>query len=323
MRYLVDSFPDAYDTPNGMIALSQMYRDYYSDSTGADSILHEMLNRYPHSDFVPEALEVLGLAGTEADTGYAEWYIHRAEDFLIEEGDIDSAEANYQVIIDRFPDSKYYTKAIFNKIAVREMYDNPGDSSVYYAYKEFVDSFPGTEFTSIASEKIQSGTRGGRVRPGDREAQKEETGVLASTETDTLPVSTAQGSTTQGSYASTLQSLYQLPNGDTIVLLDLSPVDIIEPFEFPESALSMKDNYLQLYFHILLDFSGTVTEAELKTPSEYDELNIRADRTVRSMTFNPADVSTLIATLDLPEDSEGRGHWFVFKYQINKPEFMR
>lgn len=324
MKYMVDSFPGAYDTPNGMIALSQMYREYYADSSGADSILHTMLERYPHSDYVPEALQVLGLEGTEADTGYAEWYIHRAEDFLLDEENVDSALANYQVIVDRFPESKYYTKAIFNKIAVAEMYDNPGDSSIYYAYQEFVDSFPGTEYTVYASQKLSTGpTRFGRIPSDDDNLEEDK---FAANDQDTLPGSeaaTAGSTDNQGSYSNTLQSLYVSPDGDTIVLLDLTPVDIIEPFEFPESAISMKDNYAQLYFQVLLDFSGTVIEAELKTPSSYDEMNSRAERTVRSMTFNPADVSTLIATLDLPEESDGRGHWFVYKYLINKPEFLR
>lgn len=319
MRYLVDSFPEAYDTPNGMIALSQMYREHYEDSTGADSILHELLVRYPHSDYLPEALEVLGLTGTEADSGYAGWYLHRAENFLVDEDNFDSAQANYQVIIDRFEDSRYYTKAVFNQILITELYQNPGDSTVFYAYQEFVDSFPGNEFTPFASLKVRSGSVI-QTKPAER-PQEEELD-------DELPgrgqAEVDQSSSDQtGDYNTTLQSLYTRPNGDTIVLLDLTPVNIIEPFEFPESAFSMRDNFIQMYFHLLLDFSGEVIESELKTPSKYDELNIRADRTVRSMTFNPADVSTLIAALALPEDEEGRGHWFVYKYIVNKPEFMR
>lgn len=320
MRYLVDSFPDAYDTPNGMIALSQMYREAYEDSTGADSILNEMLRRYPHSDYVPDALEVLNLTKTEADTGYAEWYLHRAEDFLFDEENIDSARANYQVIIDNFVDSRFYIKAVFNQILLTELYQNPGDSTVFYAYQEFVDSFPGNEYAQVASQKIRT-TPVSRFRSGDQEQEQDEDDeVFASDQQDDVSPS---GLEVTGDYNTTFQSLYQRPNGDTIVLLDLTPVDIIEPFEFPESAFSMEDLFVQMFFHVLLDFSGTVIESELKTPSKWDELNIRADRTVRSMTFNPADVSTLIATLALPEDEEGRGTWFVFKYIINKPEFVR
>ena len=319
MRYLVDSFPDAYDSPNGMIALSQMYREYYDDSTGADSILQELLIRYPYSDYIPEALEVLGLTETEADTGYARWYLHRAEDFLMDEANVDSARANYQIIIDRFEDSRYYTKAVFNQILITELYENPGDSTMFYAYQEFVDSFPGNEYTPIAARKIRTAPAR-RTRPDDKQREKDLDDELPGRGQDTV---TQPESQPTGNYTASYQSLYTRPNGDTIVLLDLTPVNIIEPFEFPESAFSMIDNYIQVYFHLLLDFSGEVIEAELKTPSKYDELNIRADRTVSSMTFNPADVSTLIAALTLPEDEEGRGYWFVYKYTVNKPEFMR
>ena len=320
MLYLVDSFPDAYDTPNGMIALSQMHREYYQDSTGADSILNEMLVRYPNTDYVPDALEVLGLIGSEADSGYAELYLHKAENFLVDENNVDSARANYQIIVDRFKDSRYFTKAVFNLILLTELYDNPGDSSIYYAYQEFVDSFPGNEYATEASSKIKA-TPGRRVRPDQLEQDQDEQEDMYANGDQKEVADTV--SKVRGNYNTALQSLYQRPNGDTIVLLDLTPVDILEEFEFPESAFSMKDNFVQLFFHVLLDFSGTVIEVELKTPSQYEEIDARSDRTVRSMTFNPADVSTLISAMDLPGDEDNRGHWFVYKYIVKKPEFMR
>ena len=85
----------------------------------------------------------------------------------------------------------------------------------------------------------------------------------------------------------------------------------------------MPDNAVMLYFQVLLDFSGKVVDYNLRTPSVYDEINVRAERTVASMTFDPTSTSTLISTLNLPEARDGRGYWFVFKYVVEKPEFLR
>ena len=46
----------------------------------------------------------LGLKGTEADTGYAEVFIKRAEDFWVDSGQVDSARYWYQYVIDSFRD---------------------------------------------------------------------------------------------------------------------------------------------------------------------------------------------------------------------------
>ncbi|MFH2049623.1 MAG: tetratricopeptide repeat protein, partial [bacterium] len=108
MQYVVDSFPMSYDAPKAMIALSQMVLDYESDTAKSDSIIHAMLSNYPHSDYVPEALEYLGLLGTEADTGYAGAYLKKAEEYLVDEQNIDSARYYYQIIVNRFTESEYY-----------------------------------------------------------------------------------------------------------------------------------------------------------------------------------------------------------------------
>jgi hypothetical protein len=126
-----------------------------------------------------------------------------------------------------------------------------------------------------------------------------------------------------GGIGQKLQGLYVRPNGDTIRLLDFEPIEIIDEFEFPTEAYSMQEPALYLYFHVLLDFSGEVIDYELRSPSQYDEINIRAERTVASMTFDPVEVSNLVSTLNLPESSDGRGYWFVYKYLVEKPEFLR
>ena len=174
MTFLVDSFPTAYDAPRGLIALSQMYKDYHADSAASDSLLRTVLTRYPNSDYVPDALDLLGLRGTAADTGYAERYIHEAEE-LLETEEYDSAIVLYQYVAESFPDSRYALQARFNALWVTEEYRAPGDSSLVFAYQEIVDSFPGTEWATEARKRSTgSSTPRGRTdeKIDEREAER-------------------------------------------------------------------------------------------------------------------------------------------------------
>ena len=84
IRYLINTFPSAYDAPKAMIALAGMEIEHNSDSAKSDSLLRAVIFEYPGSDYLPEAIEALGLKDTPADTGYAGYYLRRAEDFLID-----------------------------------------------------------------------------------------------------------------------------------------------------------------------------------------------------------------------------------------------
>ena len=319
MVFLVDSFPTAYDAPRGLIALSQMYLDYYTDSSASDSLLHTVLTRYPNSDYVPEALELLDLKGTAADTGYAERYVHMAEDML-DEKNYDSSIALYRHVAERFPDSRYSLQARFNALWVEDEYLAPGDSSLVFAYQEIVDSFSGTEWAAESRKRLTAST--------PRKARDDEgEGVLANaqSEQDQADDLTVLGNREQeqGSVSDVQESLYRRPNGDTLIILLQKPTLTEEQFIFPEEAYSVNVDVIILYFQILLDFSGRVIDLDLRVPSQFDRMNENAIRTVRSMTFDPLEVTRLVEQGLVPEDPNGSGHWFVYKYEIKKPDILR
>jgi tetratricopeptide (TPR) repeat protein len=317
MQYLVDSLPTAYVVPKGLIALAQMRREQLGDTVGADSLLRLVLTRHAGSDYVPEALRLLGLTGSAADTGYAELYIRRAERFVVDDKNIDSARANYQYVVDHFPDSKYNLTARFATIWLKENYQSPGDSSVILAYQMFADSFPGTEFTKEARKRL--GQAQSQPKPGDRPAQAEES------DTTQQPVDTTAlaGSDTTGGYIDPRVALYYRPNGDTLADIKLEPIETVEPFVFPEGA-STGDRYdWTLYYQILVDFSGRVIDYELKIPTEVVEINERASITVASMTFDAMEVSNRVVDANLKESPDKRGHWFVYLFKVSKPEHLR
>jgi len=318
MKYLIDNFPTAYDAPKAMIALSSMVRIFEGDSVKADSILNQALVNYPHSDYVPQAAEALNLKGTPVDSGYPAYYLKRAEDYLVDKDMLDSARYFYQIIIDSFPDSKYYVQARFALIWITENYQSPGDSSLYFSYQEIVDSFPGTEWALFAKQKITT-------LPDKKSAktQPTEEADTASQETldDEIPGRAADTESTSG-YTEQLQSIYTSESGDTLPLFTAQPVQIREPFVYPTEAF-----YLvwegDLYFQIKLDFSGEVLDHRMMTHSTSPELDRRADLTVKSLRFDQLDVSKIVAELELEQAAEGGGYWFVFKYRVILPEHLR
>ncbi len=319
MQYLVDSFPTSFYAPKGVIALAEMVREEEGDEVRADSLLRSVLTSYPTSDYMPEALMALGLGGTAADTGYAEIYIDRAEDF-VEAENHDSARANYQYVADNFPDSKYHLLAQFSLLWLTEQYEPPGDSSLIFAYQEFADSFPNTEFSFTALERLGKAAR----RP-QRPAPAQEPEELAEApERDEQPrgAGTDTSSETQ-EYVDPLISLYYLPSGDSLVLLKADPIEVVQEFEYPVEVASRAPIDSRLYFQILVDFSGKVVDYNLHIATGIEEIDERAKLAVGSMTFDALAVSNKVVSSGSAESEDGRGYWFVYEYRVVKPEYLR
>jgi TolA-binding protein len=322
MQYLVDSFATSYYAPRAMVALAQMVREQFSDSTRADSLLKAMLRQYPHSDFVPEALDVLGLRATAADTGYAGIYVDRGEDLLLSGGSIDSVTAAYQYVVDHFPDSKFHTLARFALIWLKENYASPGDSSVYFAYKEFADSFPGDQWATIAGRRIGSSVAPASAAAAHR-AEQEDTSPIDSTPlfSDTL-VPAEMPEDTIG-YIDPMLALYRGPGGDTLVDLRLEPIETLVPFEFPPEAGMGDQHDWRLYFQLLIDYSGKVVDYVLKIPSGIEEIDRRAKESVGSMRFDGMAVSNRVVDAGVTDKKTDEGSWFVYLYSVKKPEYLR
>jgi len=308
MQYLIDTFSTAFEAPKGMIALSQMYRDHRADTAAADSILHEVLIRYSSSDYVVEALEKLDLRGSQADTGYAGWYIRRAENFLIDEENFDSARANYQYVADHFPDSKYYVHSLFALIWITEEYQSPGDSSLILAYTALADSFPNSFWGGESQRRTRAyGSQSDRRQEDETEEDQQQ----SDQEIDTLiDVDTASDTS---SYVDPLLALYIGPNGESIDNLprEVKVQEVKEPFEYPPEAY--RSNFQgDVYFQIHLDFSGEVDDYILKIPSGVEEIDREAVEAVSTTKFDPIAI-----------DLERRDEWWVYKFRVSLPKRLQ
>jgi TolA-binding protein len=301
MKYVIDSFPTAYDAPKAMIALAGMVREHEADTARSVKILERVLTRYPTSDYVVEALEALGLRGTAADTGYAGYYFDRAEYYLADEGEIDSARVYYQEVIDRFPDSKHYLQSRFALIWMTEMYNSPGDSSLIFAYNEFVDSFPNNQWADEAKSRTAY-----RATRRSRDSDEGDTASAWQTEDTTLA-----GAEDTASYVDPLVAVYVGPNGEAIGNLTFPPIRVDDEFEYPQEAAREGWEGI-MYFQVLLDFSGEVDDYIFAIKSPNDEINRRAELAVSTMVFDATRIRT-----------ELQGEWMVYKFIVRKPDYLR
>ncbi|MDZ4722455.1 MAG: tetratricopeptide repeat protein [candidate division Zixibacteria bacterium] len=332
LRYLIDSFPTSESAPAAMISLAQMYRDHTLDTTSSDSVLRLMLATYPRSDDAPYALELLNLLGSPADTGYASHYILKAEYFIVDDFNLDSARAYYGQVIERFPDSKHATQARFNLIWLTEQYEHPGDSSLVFAYQEFLDSFPRSPMALDVQRWMGGlGRSAGRDRPiadrnnDDRQSPADtlRTDGVDLPPEDSIFTDRDRDDEVLDYGEQQFVNIYISPDKDTIILLNSQPVKIDKAFEFPADAYSIQQDEFRLYFQVLLDFTGKVLNHILKVPTINDELNDRASITVASMTFDPVKVSQQVFSVSVPKSSDDLGHWFVYEYRVKRPDFLK
>jgi TolA-binding protein len=324
MQYIIDSFPTSAIAPQAMIALSAMVRDFKADTVSADSILIEVLSNYPESEQTPLVLEQLHLKGTEVDSGYPQWYLGKAEDFLVDDTNIDSAKFYYSLLAEKYPESPLADQARFAILWMTEEFTPPGDSSLILAYQEFVDSFPGTPWTVLAKKKAQytqkrkagdkeSGAAGDTTH--EQEATDSTTQEIDSTKVYAVPENAMDSvlSDTTETYIDPLIQAQIGPNGDTLWTIPGNKRPTSQPIEFiypTEAYVSEWEG--TLIFQIQLDFSGRVIDVIQKTHANIDEINIRAKECVASMSFNIADLSSTY-TKD----------WWVYKFQVVLPEELR
>jgi len=300
-QYITDRFSNSYLAPKALIAVAIMKRDYYDDTLAFDSTLRRVLREYPKSDYLPEAIGLLGLSGTLADSGYAALYYKKAERFALDEKNVDSAEYFFQIVSDSFPRSKYNNQAKFALLWLKENYESPDDSSLYFAYAYFADSFPNTSYGKEASKKLI-------IKPKIVHEGTEEDSLFAEVDSTVA----AADETTEQRYMTPEEKYFLGPDGkSTIFEVGQAPIKFEREFRYPPAAYSTQfEGYL--YFQLKIDPFGEVPELKLMNPTQSEELNTEATETVQSARFETFWIA--------PELADA---WFVYKYYIPLPSNLR
>lgn len=303
-QVILDKFGDTRVVPQARAAIASIYRDYYDDTLTFDTTLRSILKFYPRSDFIPEVINRLGLAGTIADSGYAASYYRRAEKFMFDSLSWDSARHYLNFIVDSLPDSDFNLQARYALIWLTEKYDHPGDSSIYFAYLDFADSFPDNEFTT----EIRSLVRG-RPRPqhaADGEGDTEDSLYAGELDENGQPIDNADGQTL------TVEEKYYIdPDGKPIYDASEVPIKVDREFRYPPAAyyLNFEGN---MVLQIRIDAFGDVVDARLMNPSPSPELNDEVVETVLASHFSTAWIP--------PEFFDS---YFVYKFFVKLPESLK
>jgi len=311
-QYVIDKFPNSYLIPKALIAKGLVLRDNFDDTLGFDSSLRKVLQDYPHSDFVPEAIGLLGLAGTMADTGYAELYFHKAEQFAFDQNSTDSTASNnldsakyyYRLVADSFPRSSFNNQAKFTLLWLVENYESPGDSTLYFAYANFADSFASSEFGKEAQKKII-------LQPKIfKQVQDTSAVTAASSQQQGQAVDSTADSTAQRAL-SPEEKYYIDRDGNKIVNVGQEPIRTDKEFRYPPAAYTLNFEG-KLVFQIKLDPFGDVTDLELKNPTPSEELNTEAAETVKGFHFDMQSIR--------PELYDS---WMVYNFNVKLPQSLR
>jgi tetratricopeptide (TPR) repeat protein len=300
-KYLADNFPDSYLAPKALIAYGLLRRDYYDDTLSYDSVMRKVLKKYPRSDYIPEAIDLLGLSGTIADSGYAAKYYEKGESFIFDHQNLDSARYYFRMIVDSFPRSDLNAKARYALLWLTANYDSPGDSSLYYEYALFADSFPNSEYGQAAENEIKE-----KIPKTSTELAGIDT-----TGTGAFDQDTTGGDTTTVVLMTPEERCQTDPDGNRIELVGHPPQRYDKEFIYPTAAYS-DAFYGELCFQVKIDAFGDISDIRLVTPTPSEALNEEATDVVRSCHFD---------TYWIPP--ELRDSWFAFKYNIELPASLR
>jgi TolA-binding protein len=97
---LLDKYPESRYAPRALMSMAYIHRNDLGDTAMADSFLRRVLSDYPRFDDAETVVNLLGLAGTLADTGYAALTFSRAERFFEEFQELDSTRYYFQILAD-------------------------------------------------------------------------------------------------------------------------------------------------------------------------------------------------------------------------------
>ncbi len=81
-QLLIEKYPTSRFAPRALLSLSYIQRRDFYDTVSSDSLLRLVLTDYAHYDEAENVINLLGLAGTVADSGYAALPFEKGENFL-------------------------------------------------------------------------------------------------------------------------------------------------------------------------------------------------------------------------------------------------
>lgn len=151
---LLFEHPESKQAPRALYTLAQIYsQDSTRPRTTIDSLYRVIVDRFPDSEFAPEAERQLGLPVTEKAIDPAAASYARAE-ALINSGKAKAARDTLRSIVQSYPTSPLASKAQYALGWVYESVDVVPDSAVA-SYRKLMTLYPGSQYTLAARPKVE------------------------------------------------------------------------------------------------------------------------------------------------------------------------
>jgi TonB family protein len=285
MQYLTlaDQFPESEYAAKSLYAAAWILENVKGEAVEASRMYRRILNDYPQSDYQKPAFEFFGAPPDSSNVRGAEQVYGRAQKFLFEEHQVDSALVLYDLIIEEFPRSLYAGKSAYAKAWTIEYYANPGDSSAAFAYQSVIDDYPESEYAEEARIKLGLSKRTRPTLPAPRETappEEEEPDSTMMAEVDT--------------------------SGPQIPTAPLPPLKKGE-FVYPESEI-LSDIKGAVVLKIRIEFDGSVSDAEVVNSLENPWIDDAAREAALNTTFDPEKIDMMYV-----------GGWFLYTVEVKVP----
>lgn len=152
---ILEFYPDHRDCAKALYSLAYIYENEFQNKAVTDSLLNELVKRFPNSYQAQEARKKLGLRPLEMKVDKAAALFKYAEHTLFNKKDFQRAINEYQEIIENYPDSEYAPKALYAVGWIYEQKSFENEKALEY-YQKVVDKYPNTEISKKLINKIKA-----------------------------------------------------------------------------------------------------------------------------------------------------------------------
>ncbi len=151
---IVNDYPGGKDVPRALYTLAQIYggRDSVNSKPVVDSLYREIVRRFPHSEFAPEARRLLGLPEETPAVDAAEKAYDSAEDLMIR-GDSTEAAEDFKKVAREFPGSPLASRALYAAGWIYE-YRLFNRDSAFASYSRLLALYPSSPFAGRITPKV-------------------------------------------------------------------------------------------------------------------------------------------------------------------------
>lgn len=287
-RLVVDDYSESEYAPLAMLNIAEVAEESRADTNMAQNIYRSLVARYPGAEASILARRRLGMPPPSDITQSDILLMYGAETMLFDQHNPDSALVLYGELVTKFPESPLVPQAYFAQAWVLDNYYSRNDSTVYLAYNQVAQGFPGTPFAEAAQL---------RLNPTPRVLRNVKSTRPEIVETDTSYADTAAAKVTIADKADTIRT---------------APVPIDEPeFDYPVVPNFTWPTAVTVTFKIHIDYEGRVKDdLELIGTSGYKEIDEKA---------KVAMLQTRFDKLKLDQFLTLSGEWYKYSMLIPPP----